>query len=212
MSDVEALSNDIFEFFIIKTVDKHDLTGSAAVSCKKKLKASLSKFKEYFDKLAKVCLVANIDYVDYVQYVFNTTPSKHRVWPKRLCNVDIIKKYAEEKDIERQYEKIISYFHKTYMFLKSNADNLNISIIDYFKQLVIDKKLISYVISGNISGYWLATLGKQNLHKLLNSIDDPSSKITFGKLIEKSDVYFSAVSAAYFKKFGKKINPFKFDE
>lgn len=209
MQDVDTLANLIFEFFITKTIDRLNVSSTARL--RNKLATDYKKFDTYFSKIAKVCIVANIDYIDYVQYVFKTTPANYRVWPKRLCNVDTIKKYAEEKDIEKQYEKIISYFKKTFDFIESQSKTLNLSMPAYFKQLVFEKKLINYVISGQISGYWLSTLGKNNLIKILNSIDDPSSKITFGKLVEKSDMYFSAVSSAYFKKFGKKINPFKFD-
>lgn len=212
MQDVETLSQQIRDFYIKKSIDKLNITNNAAfASIKPKIDAMCDKFNEYFIKLAKVCIVSNIDYGDYIQYVFAKSPAKFKVWPKRLCSIDLIKKYAEEKDIENQYAKILQYFKKTYDFILNNANELELSMTDYFKHIIINKKLIGYIMSGNISSYWLSTLGKNNLIKILNSISDPSSKITFSKIVEKCDVYFSAVSAAYYKKYGKKINPFRYE-
>lgn len=212
MQSDENLSKLIRDFYIKKSIDKLELTNNAAkAAVKNKLETICDKFNEYFIKLAKVCNVTNIDYADYIQYVFTKSPSKFKIWPKRLCSIDLIKKYAEEKDIENQYNRILSYFKKSYDFIYNHAAELDMSMTDYFRSIVINKKLIGYILSGNISSYWLVTLGKNNLIKILNLIDDPSAKITFGKIVEKSDVYFSAISSAYLKRYGKKINPFKYE-
>ena len=210
MSNLEVLTNEIFDFFVEKTLQRCTIPPGAYKNYKAKIETVYKKYFEYFEKLAKVCSVTSIDYVDYIQYVFTNTPLKYRVWPKNLCNIDTIKRYAEEKDIENQYEKLIAYFKKTYDFLHMRAIENSVSITQYFKELVKDGKLINYVMSGDISRYWLVTLGKKNLQKIIKFIADPSSKITFGKIIEKYDVYASAIAAAYMKKYGKKVNPFEF--
>ena len=135
MQDVDTLANLIFEFFIKKTIDRLNVSSTARL--RNKLVNNYKKFDTYFSKIAKVCIVANIDYIDYVQYVFKTTPVNYKVWPKRLCNVDTIKKYAEEKDIEKQYEKIISYFKNKFQtaYVYSLSNNKKV----YFK-LIVDLK------------------------------------------------------------------------
>lgn len=199
--------DDIFDYYIYSTLTRFkELPGKYDIE---KYRVQYDKHWQYFEKLEKICNTTDIEYKKYIDFVFKHISSSFKIWPKHLCNAKILKTYISIRDINNQYRRIVGYFDNTCKFIAVNCDNFAFTPEDYFKFIIKTNKLAGYIIGGKISKYWLATLGKKNLSKLQNVINDQGLKDTLSRIIDHADSLTSDVSDAFRNIKNIQVHPFK---
>ena len=140
-----------------------------------------------FDVAARLYKHLELDVKEYASFLVSELKMTRYSIKRYLLSTNNIKLFVEKKQIKLKKSKIYKYFQKSADFVSTQAAELGyITTIDYLREMIKQRKLASYYVSGKISKYYFAAIPKfPQLAAKLDSI----SKDEFQPLCNKYEKY-----------------------
>lgn len=152
----------------------------------------------------------NIDpyeYFDWAVEEFVSTMFGKRLWPSRVLTKEMIKKFLYLKSLKDSYSKIVEYFKKSCKTLSNLSNKMSVSYTDTIKEIIKNQSFSIYLQTGELSKYWIVTLGKTNIKRIIRIINDPNAQEILKTLLKNYDKVYSDVYDAFAKVIGKEPHP-----
>lgn len=126
--------------------------------------------KYQFNKLADICTKYNINIELYIQYFVSFLKKHERDIDTHLLNTYTFQLYVEYLQSKQKQKNILKYIIKSAKNIAHECIQFGYPhSIDFFKDLIVQKKLVNYYITGKISKYFLVLI--PNFPKLVSKLD-----------------------------------------
>lgn len=173
------------------------------------------KNQELFEKTVLYFNNHNIDAFEFIEWgisvVWKTHKNKKSNFPQAIFTNELFTKYQklkkEQDDIKAEHLKLISYFDKSCKYIADICLSTNLSPKNAIKNLISSQNISIAIQTGQISKYWLVTLGLKNLKKISKIIRDPSAKELVEVYIKNFDKVYSDIYDSFLEEKQEEPNP-----
>ena len=168
-----------------------------------------NKNKELFDKFAIIVNKNHFDVKRFFQYCVVNGIKEDNI---KYCisSPTMLDKYKEHIKQVRLHKKIYKWIIKTVRNIAIECVQKEIYTTKEYLKMLIDNNLIGqYVVSGNISLYYLAAI--PNFKNIISKLDY-FSKQELHNLIECFDIYHSNANKAFLQEKNIKFNPIDYTD
>lgn len=167
-------------------------------------KGEYSKNKKIYDKLV---VISDKYKFDPKAYIFNYVINRHTKITD-ILNINVLREYANDILIKKEYEKIYKYFIKSIEFAKDFCLKNNIETSrEYIKYLIFNNRLAYEFLAGNLSIYFISSI--HNIDKLISKMDNLSQE-TLQIISERYVKYNSDLQDAFMYLRSQKVNTISF--
>lgn len=170
-------------------------------------KSFYTKHKKKFDTLVAIFNKYQIDVISYLKFFINDYGRSENNIEKELVDVKSIDAFIQHMKEEERKVKIYGWFMKSVNNIARDCIDLGfLSSKDYLREMIMQRKLAGYYLTGKISKYWFA--GIPSFKKVILVLDN-LSRDEFNDLFEKFDIYNTEINKASMKMKNCKVNPIK---
>lgn len=172
-------------------------------------KSLYNKHKDLFDSFAKLASSNNFDIEPYIKYCVNCGMTENTL---DVCfsSIKMLDKYAIHLKKVNFRKKIYKWFIKSANNIASFCiENGFFTTKDFLRMMIETHQTGNYVISGEISLYFLAAI--PNFKKIIPKLDY-FSRQELQQLYSHFDIYHSDVNKAFLQEKNKYINPIDYTD